>query len=90
MLIYDLQLFKKSSLNKHRQTVNNMVSFNTIKNFVVDLFYHCLPIDELMETLTLWFVKDPTYVKRNRDVPRKKNSPRVSLNYYKRIYKPCF
>ncbi len=86
----DSQLFKKSSLNKHRQTVNNMVSFNAIKNFRVELFYHCKPIQELMATLTEWFVKDPTYTKRNRKVPRKKSSARVSLNYYKRIYKPCF
>ncbi len=86
----DSQLFKKSSLNKHRQTVNNMVSFNAIKNFMVELFYHCEPIQELMATLTEWFIKDPTYTKRNRKVPRKKSSARVSLNYYKRIYKPCF
>jgi len=86
----DSQLFKKSSLNKHRQTVNNMVSFNAIKNFRVELFYHCKPIQELMATLTEWNISDPTYTKRNRKVPRKKSSARVSLNYYKRIYKPCF
>jgi len=86
----EVQLFDKYRQNKHRQTVNNMVSFNAIKNFMVELFYHCSPIQELMATLTSWFLKDPTYVKRERDVPRKKNSARVSLNYYKRVYKPCF
>jgi len=86
----ETQLFKKSSQNKHRQTVNNMVSFNTIKNFLVELFYHCSPLDELMKTLNSWFIKDPTYVKRNRFVPRSSRSARVSLNYYKRVYKPCF
>jgi hypothetical protein len=30
-------LIKKSSQNKHRQTVNNMVSFNAIKNFMIEL-----------------------------------------------------
>ena len=79
----DLQLFKKTRQNQHRQTVNNMVSFNAIKNFMIELFYHCSPIQELMATLTGWFLKDPTYVKRGRDVPRKKSSARVSLNYYK-------
>ncbi|TGO03656.1 hypothetical protein PN36_02510 [Candidatus Thiomargarita nelsonii] len=38
----DLYFFKKSSLNKLRQTVNNMVSFNAIKNFRVELFYNLL------------------------------------------------
>jgi len=86
----EIQLFNKSRQNQHRQTVNNMVSFNTIKNFVIELFYHCSPLDKLMKILNSWFIKDPTYVKRERDIPRKKSSASVSLNYYKRIYKPCF
>jgi uncharacterized protein YbcI len=86
----DLYLFKKSSLNQLRQTVNNMVSFNAIKNFIIEMFYHPMPIDSLMKTLNLWFITDPTYRKRLREVIRKKSSARVSLNYYKRIYKPCF
>jgi len=86
----DLQLFNKYGQNQHRQTVNNMVSFNAIKNFMRELFYHCSPIQKLMATLTEWFLKDPTYTKRGRDVPRKKSSARDSLNYYKRVYKPCF
>jgi len=105
--IADLYLFKKSSPNKLRQTVNNMVSFNAIKNFMVELFYHCSPIDELIETLTSeenvfagtysqkhfplkWFIADPTLVLRELSVVRKKSSARVSLNYYKRVFKPCF
>ncbi|OAD21541.1 Transposase, IS4-like domain protein [Candidatus Thiomargarita nelsonii] len=64
----DLYLFKKSSLNKLRQTVNNIVSFNAIKNFMIELFYHCSPIQDIMATLTEWFIKDPTYAKRERDV----------------------
>jgi hypothetical protein len=86
----ELRLYKKSSLHKLTQSVNNMVSFNAIKNFLVELFYHCLPIDSLMKTLNSWFITDPTYRKRLREVIRKKSSARVSLNYYKRIYKPCF
>jgi len=86
----DLYLFKKYSLNKLRQTVNNMVSFNAIKNFLVEMFYHSMPIDSLMKTLNSWFITDPTYRKRDREVVRKKSGASVSLNYYKRIYKPCF
>jgi len=62
------QLFEKYRQNKHQQTVNNMVSFNTIKNFMVELFYHCDNIQNIMETLTEWFVKDPTYVRARRNV----------------------
>jgi len=86
----EMQLFNKSRQNQHRQTVNNMVSFNTIKNFLVELFYSYSPLDKLMKTLTSWFIKDPTYVKRERKVPRSSRTTRVSLNYYKRVFKPCF
>jgi len=86
----DLYLFKKSSHNKLRQTVNNMVSFNAIKNFLVERFYHCLPIDSLIKTLNSWFITDPTYRKRDRKVIRKKSKASVSLNYYKRVFKPGF
>jgi len=86
----EMQLFDKSRQNQHRQIVNNMVSFNAIKNFLIELFYHCSPIQKVMATLTDWFIKDPTYLKREREVLRKKSSARVSLNYYKRVYKPCF
>jgi len=86
----DFYLFKNSSLNKFRQTVNNMVSFNTIKNFVVEMFYRPTPINSLMSTLNSWFIVDPTYRKRDREVVRKRSSARVSLNYYKRVFKPCF
>jgi len=86
----DLYLFKKSSLNKLRQTVNNMVSFNAIKNFLIEMFYYPTPIDSLIKTLNSWFITDPTYRKRDREVVRKKSGASVSLNYYKRVFKPCF
>ena len=86
----EMQLFNKYRQNQHRQTVNNMASFNAINNFVIELFSRCSEVDKLMKTLTSCFVKDPTYVKRERDVLRKKSTARVSLNYYKRVFKPCF
>ena len=86
----DLQLAIKSECNKLNQTVNNMVSFNGIKNHVIELFYHPTPLKPLFETLTKWFMMNPTYTNRDREVPRKKNSPRISLNYYKRTKKCSF
>lgn len=86
----DLELAKKSEDNKQGQTVNNMVSFNAIKNHVIELFFHNKPINWLQMTLTDWFILNPTYTNRDRKVPRKKNSPRVSLNYNKRNRKLCF
>ena len=87
----DLELAKKSEENALGQTVNNMVSFNGIKNHVIELFFdQSKPIELLLETLTGWFMMNPTYTNREREVPRKKSSPRVSLNYNKRKRKLCF
>ena len=87
----DQELAKKSEANALEQTVNNMVSFNGIKNHVIELFFdQSKPIELLLETLTNWFMMNPTYTNREREVPRKKNSPRISLNYNKRRRKLCF
>ena len=85
-----MQLFDKSRQNQHRQTVNNMVSFNAIKNFVIELFYRCSAVDKLMKTLISWFVTGPTCRKLLREVIREGSCARVSLNYYKRVFRPCF
>jgi hypothetical protein len=83
----DEQLAKKSE-NKLTQTVNNVVSFNAIKNHLIELFYpHDTPIKSLLDRRLKWFMMNPTYTNRDREVPRKKNSARISLNYYKRTKK---
>jgi len=87
----DEQLALKSADNKLTQTVNNMVSFNGLKNHLVELFYsYNTTIRDILDTLTNWFKTNPTYTNRNREVPRKKSSARTSLNYYKRRKKLCF
>ena len=87
----DKQLAEKSAGNKLTQTVNNVVSFNAIKNHVIELFYHCdISIKSCLNQIFDWFMTNPTYTNRYREVPRKKNSARVSLNYYKRTKKVCF
>jgi len=67
----DLKLAKKSEDNVLNQTVNNMISFNGIKNHVIELFFdQNKPIEVVLETLTSWFMKTPTYTNRKREVPR--------------------
>jgi len=73
----DQQLLAKSNENELEQTVNNQVSFNAIKNHVIELFYTDLDTSTILETLTEWFLMNPTYINRGRVVPRKKNSSRI-------------
>ena len=61
------QLAEKSADNKLTQTVNKRVSFNAVKNHLIELFYHYdTPIRALLETLANWFKTTPTYTNRSR------------------------
>jgi hypothetical protein len=88
----DQQLLAKSTPNELEQTVNNQVSFNAIKNHVIELFYTDMDTGAILETLfedkvfwkktlsskTEWFLMNPTYINRDRVIPRKNNSATVS------------
>jgi hypothetical protein len=75
---------------KHAYHVNKAVSFNAIKNQVIDLLYHESDLDLLLEKLTKLFLKNPSCTRKNREVPRRKSSDRVLLNHHKRLKKVCF
>lgn len=77
-------------ITKHEYHVNKAVAFNAIKNQVIDLLYHESDIDCLLEKLTKLFLKNPSCTRKNREVPRRKSSDRVLLNYHKRLKKICF
>ena len=68
-LSVDKRLIEKSASNKLRQTVNNVVSFNGIKNYVVKLFYHhTIQVESCLAQLFDWCMRNPTYTNRNRKV----------------------
>jgi hypothetical protein len=75
---------------KHAYHVNKAVSFNAIKNQVIDLLYHESDLDLLLEKLTKLFLKNPSCTRKNREVPRRKSSDRILLNHHKRLKKVCF
>ena len=82
------QLSQKST--QHEYHVNKMVSFNVIKNEVIDLLYHESDIDVLLKKLTRLFLKNPSCTRKNRKVPRRKRSDRNLLNHHRRLKKICF
>jgi hypothetical protein len=84
------QTEEKISDNRYPQRINKSVSFNTIKNHVIELFYTENDTDRLLEKLTLLFKTSPVSKRDKRNVPRKKSSPASIINYYKRIKKICF
>lgn len=84
------ELSSRSSDNRQPSTVNKAVSFNTIKNHVIDLFYQENDLDLLLEKLTQLFLTKPISVQKHRQRPHHKLSCRRVLNFYKRIKKICF
>lgn len=80
----------KTSQNQYPQHVNHMVSFNALKNHVIDLLFSDEPVSDLCAKLTRVFLTNPVCVRRDRRVARKKPSPRTSLHYQKRKRKFCY
>lgn len=85
-----VQLEKKTSKNQHPQQVNQAVSFNAIKNYVIAWFYLENSSEEILRQLTQLFLTNPSSVRRQRSVPRRQRSPTQRLNYHRRLKKICF
>jgi len=75
--------------NKHKQKVNKQVSFNTIKNTIIELFLQDIPIDKTMEKIMELFEKSPTQIRLWRKLKRWTTTSK-SLNFHKRKKKHCF
>jgi Transposase DDE domain len=84
------RLEKKTSKNLHPQQVNQAVSFNAIKNYVIALFYLENNSEEILRQLTQLFLTNPSSVRPQRSTPRRQRSTTQRLNYHRRLKKICF
>lgn len=75
---------------QHPQPVNRAVSFHAIKNQALDLLLSDLDGDSVIKRLEHLFRMNPTVLRPERKVPRKKRSARHRLNQAKRKQKFCF
>lgn len=82
-------LDSRSSCNQNPQNVNKAVSFNTIKNHVIQLLHEENDLDILLDKLTKLFLTKTISV-QNHDRPRIKKNPLQILNFYKRKKKIVF
>lgn len=80
----------KSAHNRAPQQVNRMVSLNALKNHVIALLLSDDPVPVVCAKLTRLFLTNPVCVRKNRQIPRKKVSPRAALHYQKRMRKLCY
>ena len=84
------ELQRRSSHNRYPQQVNKNVSFNAIKNHVLDLFYRETDETVILKQLTDLFLQKPIMVRQGRTVPRRKSHSRKLLHYHRRRKKICF
>lgn len=81
--------WKVEKLMINKQKVNKNISFNVIKNTLIELFLIDEPIDEIMKKIMLLFKTNPTQIRYWRTCERKTTTYK-SLNYHKRKKKSCF
>jgi hypothetical protein len=84
------QLQARSQQTQHLYQVNRAVSFNAVKNHVLELLYSDTDLDTLLPQLTRLFLTAPSCTRHARFVPRQKRSARRLLNFHRRFKKICF
>ena len=86
----ELKLKREEKKLKNEQQVNKQVSYNTIKNNVIDLFLSNKSTKEVAEWVHEIFKTNPVQKREWRSFLRKKNNPRRIVNHLKRKKKQCF
>jgi hypothetical protein len=86
------QLDKKiiTNNNKHPQQINKAVSFNAVKNEVINLLYTQKNPEKILNRLTELFTTNPVCVRKHREVDRKRTTAQQLYNHNKRLRKICF
>lgn len=72
------------------QQVNRAVSFHALKDHAIEILYSDNDTNSIIKPLDKLFLINPTSVRKNRQVPRKKRSVRQWLHYAKRRCKIGF
>lgn len=86
----ELELKSNTKKLKNKQKVNKNVSFNIIKNTVIELFLSNEPISKIMEQMIILFKTTPTQERTWRTSERWKTTASKALYYHKRKKKSCF
>lgn len=86
---YDLEEKCRNKKTKNKQKVNKQVSFNTIKNTLIELFLEDIPIEKSMKKIVKLFEMNPTQIRPWRTFKRWTTTHK-SLNFHKRKKKHCF
>jgi hypothetical protein len=84
------QLAAESARRTLPVQVNRAVSLHALKSRLIDLLASAVPAEQVLEQLLRWFVQNPTRVRQNRKVPRRKFAHSRSYHYQRRVRKIVF
>jgi len=84
------ELTHRTQTTKHAQKINKAVSFNALKNNVIELFLSHEDEHVIVIKLHALFVKNPTLVRAGRSSPRKITPTVALMNYLKRKRKAIY
>lgn len=90
ILIEDAQILLNSKNTLNKQTVNRAISFNALKNNIIQLFQSDSDIEVVLDKLTALFLSSPTIKRKGRDVDRKKSTQGKIINFLRRKRKIIF
>lgn len=84
VLVADAQEVLSTKVCKHGQQVNHAVSFNVLKDNIIELLHSKNDLGSVVAKMTSLFLASPIATRKGREVPRKVVTPNRSLNYQKR------
>ena len=90
VLVDDAQTVLDCKTNLNKQVVNRAISFNALKNNVIQLFHSDIEIETVLDKLTALFLSTPTIRRNGRDVDRKKSTSGKIINFLRRRKKIIF
>jgi len=84
------RLQERSRDLKNRQQVNHAVCFHALKSQLIALLLSREPMSQVIEKLEQLFLDNPTAVRPQRQVPRRKHSDCRSYQYQRNVRKAVF
>lgn len=90
IMVDEAQISLGSKKNQHQQTVNRAISFNTLKNNVMQLLHCEDDIESVVAKMSALFLINPTIRRKGRHVDRKAATQGQIINFLRRKKKIVF
>lgn len=90
ILICDAEVVLGSKKARHKQAINHSISFNTLKNNVIELLESNEDLESVLAKMSALFLRSTTIIRNERHVDRKAATQGQTINYLRRKKKIVF